>query len=334
METTTKISWEQVKELLPEKTHLYYVDYNDSLDNSLDVIQECIHEGNHDALYEKIDDWWSDGVDLSYEKGELKKAIIRKFDLDEDAADEIMDEYEDEIRDQLHDCDDSDVIKDLLRNTSKKAMFYDTGYYVESESWAWSEKRVKQERQLIKKQLGLRGISEGNNHAIDMMLRQASYGGRLVLYFYDNVGDYIKIDEKFNTISFRNPHIAVINNSNGSGDHCDLEAVAIKLPINKENLFICKEVRYSYTHDTCGMYDNWCEGTTVSFETKRLRNKRTVEESSINDHLAREKELNRVYKNGGCTAGDMDITRHRNTVYINDYPCGNRCKDCGNFWID
>jgi hypothetical protein len=334
METTIKITWEQVKELLPEKTYLYYIDYNDDLDNSLDTVQECIHEGNYDALCEKIDGWWPEGVDLSYEIGELKDTLVNKFDLEEYEADEIMDEYEDEIQEQLHERDDSDPIKDLLRNTSKKAMFYDTGYYVESESWAWTEKRVKQERQFIKKQLGLRGISEENNQAIEMMIRQASYGGRLVIYFYDDIGDYISIDGKFNTISFKNPHIAIINNSNGSGDDCGLKAVEIKLPINKENIFICKEVRYSYTHDTCGMYDNWCEGTTVSFETKKIKGKRTVEESSINDHLAREKELNRVYKNGSCTAGDMDITRHRNATYVNDYPCGNRCSDCKTFWID
>lgn len=334
METTTKITWEQVKELLPEKTHLYFVDRNDNLNNSLDTVQECIHEGDYDALCEKIDGWWPEGIDLSYEKGQLKSAIVTRFDIDEDEADEVMEEFEDEIRDALHDRDDSDPIDDLFRNTGKKTMFYDTGYQVESESWNWPEKRVITERQAIKKQLCLRGISEGNDHAIDMMIRQASYGGKLVLYFYDDPKDYIKLDENVKTLSFRNPHIAIINNSNGSGDHCDLEAVTVKLPINNENIFICSEVRYSYTHDTCGMFSNWCEGTTVSFETKSLRRKGVIETSTINDHIAREKKLDKIFRDGGCTAGDMNYDRHRNTTYTNDFPCGNKCPTCGTFWID
>ena len=32
--------------------------------------------------------------------------------------------------------------------------------------------------------------------------------------------------------------------------------------------------------------------------------------------------------------GDMNISRHKETPYRNDYPCGSRCEDCGTFWID
>ena len=36
----TKITWEEVKELIPDSVSLYYVDYRDSLDDHLDVLQE------------------------------------------------------------------------------------------------------------------------------------------------------------------------------------------------------------------------------------------------------------------------------------------------------
>jgi hypothetical protein len=334
METKTKITWEEVKELLPKTVSLYYVDYRDDLDEHMGLLQECIHEGVMDSLWEKVDEWYVDGADTSYYRDKLRNDLQNKFDLENDEVDEIMEEFDDDIRDTLYDRDDSDVVKDLIRNTSKQAMFYDTGYEVAPDSWSWSEKEIKKERQDIKRQLGLRALTEQQNNDIDMMIRQASYGGRLVIYFYDSVDDFIAIDGDYKVITFKNPHIAIIDNCGGSGDHCYVGGVTVKLPLEKENIFICEATSYSYTHDVCGMVSNWCDGTTVGFVKPKLRNKRKVTESSLNAHLERDKKLNETYRKGGCTAGDMDITRHRNAVYVNDYPCGNRCKDCGTFWID
>ena len=36
---TIKLDWEQVKELLPNRVSLYYVDYRDSLDEYVEFIQ-------------------------------------------------------------------------------------------------------------------------------------------------------------------------------------------------------------------------------------------------------------------------------------------------------
>ena len=46
----------EVLELLPEKTSLVYVDYRDSLDEQPKLLQECIHNGNMDVLYEQLND--------------------------------------------------------------------------------------------------------------------------------------------------------------------------------------------------------------------------------------------------------------------------------------
>ena len=334
MKTKIKIKWEEVKELIPKTVSLYYVDYRDNLDNSMDTIQECIHEGNMDSIYEKVDEWYVDGADTAHYREELRNDLQNRYDLEDDEVDEIMEEFYDEISDTLYNRDDSDVVKDLLRNTAKQAMFYDTGYEMESESWCWTEKEVKKERQNIKRHLCLKGLTDEQDKVLDMMIRQASYGGRLVIYFYDDVDDFIRIDESFKTISFKNPHIAIIDNYNGSGDHCYIGGVEIKLPLIKENIFICKTTSYSYTHEVCGMYSNWCEGTIVQFKTKKLKRKGIIEESSLNDYLEREKKLNKVFNSGSCTAGDMKYERHRNMEYINNYPCGNRCGNCGTFFID
>lgn len=325
-----EITFEQVKELIPEMVSLYYVDYRDSFDNHMELIQDCIHEGNHDALYEKTDEWFLAADDREYYLKELTKDLAKRYELEDDDAEEIVKHYLDEIMEVLWDRDDSTPVKDLLSNTREESMFFDTGYYMDGDSWAWDEKRVTKERQLIKRMLGLRAIGEGNDAAIDSMIRQANYGGQIVLYFYDNPTDYIGLEET--TIKFRNPVIACINTGNGSGDHCELEGCEIKLPYIKDNLFICRTIRYSYVHEVCGMVHDWCSGVTVTFDKKKSKKK--VEESSLSKEQARDKELTKIFKAGGCTFGDMDISRHKDTEYINSFPHGWKCKKCGTFWID
>lgn len=113
---TIKLTWEQVKELIPERVSLYYVDYNDNLNGQLDLLQKCIDDKNLDALYEKIDDWYIDGADTEYYIKELKADIEQKYDIED--AEYILNEFQDEIRDELYNRDDSNIVKDLLKNTS------------------------------------------------------------------------------------------------------------------------------------------------------------------------------------------------------------------------
>jgi hypothetical protein len=79
------------------------------------------------------------------------------------------------------------------------------------------------------------------------------------------------------------------------------------------------------------MVSNWADSTKVELTSANVGDIR----KSVNAELQQvEAKYNHTYKKGGCTFGDMDTYRHRNVIYINNYPCGNKCKDCGNFWID
>ena len=49
---------------------------------------------------------------------------------------------------------------------------------------------------------------------------------------------------------------------------------------------------------------------------------------------ALEAKYEETYRKGWCTFGDTKYDRHRNTKYINQYPCGSHCMQCGQFWID
>lgn len=330
----TKATRQQVIDLLPKQVSLTYVDYRSDLSDHLDVIQECIEQGEWCPLDEKIFDWFDESrwEGVRYVMDELRDDIEREFDLDEDEAQELMDEYEDWIRDEIYERDDSDTISDLFRNTPDESVFYDTGIYVESESWSWSEAQIRLERMRIKHELGIMSHSKDDDD-IDMMLRQASYGGRLVIYFLSDMKELIVIDPKFNAVKFRNPVIAVINNGNGSGDHCELTGgVTVTMPLERSRFFIDKTTSYSYVHEVCGMVRDWCDSTVMEFTT--IEEVPELPESSMAARRKREAELDKVFKAGGCTPGDMKFTRHRNTTYVNDFPCGNRCTKCGTFWID
>lgn len=117
--TTTKITFEDLKDLLPKTTSLYFVDYNDNLDEHTDLIQKCIDDKNYDVLYEAIDEWYLDSPHYAFEylDEELKSDICKKFNIEEDKAKELLEEYRDEIRDHYYSVDDSTVLKDLVRNS-------------------------------------------------------------------------------------------------------------------------------------------------------------------------------------------------------------------------
>ena len=62
--------------------------------------------------------------------------------------------------------------------------------------------------------------------------------------------------------------------------------------------------------------------------------KKKLSKSHMTEHQRQEAEYVKTFRKGGCTAGDINISRHRDVYYINDYPCGHKCPHCGTFWVD
>lgn len=108
-----------VKSLMEQSYTLLWTDYNDNLDNHLDVIRRCLDKQNCEYLLEKVDEWYSDAeceaVHGIMEK--LKEECFVFNDFDEHEVDAFFDEHEDAIRDEIYSRNDSDVVKDLIRNT-------------------------------------------------------------------------------------------------------------------------------------------------------------------------------------------------------------------------
>ena len=139
-------------------------------------------------------------------------------------------------------------------------------------------------------------------------------------------------------LEFRNPEIVIVNTEVGAGSNRDI-AATLQMPYHKGCFTHDSAFNYDYTNAVCGMVSNWCEGSTMCLGVNQLEI--AFEERSLGGcctSLSAKAETERKYivkyNKGGCTFGDMCYTRHRNVKYINAFPCGSRCMDCGTFWVD
>ena len=166
------------------------------------------------------------------------------------------------------------------------------------------------------------------------LVQNASYGGELRIYFnamFDKLLTHNQ-DADFRTIRFYGDIVVAIADSrNGSGSDITLP-IDITLPFKRNNLFVDSQVHYSYANEICGMSNEWCDSTR--WETGMKPSKGSILTSKMAEHQLQEAEYEKTFRAGKCTFGDMNYTRHRNTLYINEFPCGNKCPHCGTFWVD
>ena len=170
---------------------------------------------------------------------------------------------------------------------------------------------------------------------IDSILQNAGGGGELRIYFSNNLEAVISdTDDDFKQIHFKGSFaIAVYNACEGSGD---FEYINIDktFPFVRENLYTSKSDKY-HLEDCFGMCSDWLDKSCApSFSMKPAPKTQKLTTSKNAERIAKEIELNKVFKAGGCTFGDMDFNRHRGVYYSNEVPCGHRCPHCGTFWID
>ena len=324
----SEITKENLIDLLDKHYELIYVDYRDVLYDHLDRVQDAI-QGNYEPLDELIDDcYWDDSDSLHYIlKESLPQEIKRKYnELEDDEIEELIEEYEDDLSEAIHERDESDPLKDLIRNTGEVVFFYDIATETE-----WND-NIDENVKIIKKALKIKLKDETYDKVLRSLVINAYYGGRLVIYFNAKISKWMDINNENFVIEFTNPVIALIDNENGSGNHEEFDGLTVKFPFNKENLFIDKATHYSYVYDVCGLDESFCNSTKPKLYKSKNKNK--IEKSSLHDHLEQEKKYDKIYNYGKCSFGDMNSKRHRNTEYINNFPCGTKCKDCGTFWID
>lgn len=322
---------EGVKGLLDTYYELICTDYRDNFDDHLDAVQDAINSQDPGALDDLVfgEGWFVETEDESveYALDELAKKVCRQFGVDEEDAEQFVEEHETEIKDEIYDRSTSRPVDEMLRYTKHPVCFYDTGVEILFEHD--NEALLAANLVLIKDVLNIR--TDAYDGKLALMLAQAWNGGRLVVYFREDVRRLLKIGE-MTTIHFKNPAVAIIDTCDGSGDDTSLPGHEFSLTLKVENIFIDRTIKYNYTYSVCGMDSSWCDCTRVSFS--QTGDAPQVTKSTL--HMERDVEAvyNLTFRNGGCTEGDRDMRRHRGVYYSNDYPAGTRCPHCGTYWPD
>jgi len=321
---------EIIAEIKKNQPEIYW-DYRDEM--SKENIDKIF--SSEDGLNDVENEIWDLNIDYvcDLEHERCKDLISESEDkINEELNSEDSEEWEEEFNDFAREyiCVDMDL-KGLLRNNRDEVFFYDTCEEFGDQCFNSAMDKYNDIRR-IKKTLGIK--TNQFDAKLRELLNNASYGGNLVVYFAADVltlRDYVFSETK-KFITFKgNVSIAITDTCNGSGHDVCINH-SFKLPFNPENLFYEDTIKYNYSWAVCGMCRDWCSGTDWGFElaTKKVKTK----ESSLNAAIAKDREYKRVFASGKCTFGDMDLTRHRNAPYVNEYPCGNRCLDCGTFFID
>lgn len=119
MEEQKTLTLDFVKSLMEQSYTLVWTDYNDNLDNHLDIIRKCLEKQNCECLWEEVDKWYFEAEWNAVREiiDKLKEKCTEFYDFDEDEADAFFDEHDDEIRDEIYSRNDSNVIKELISNT-------------------------------------------------------------------------------------------------------------------------------------------------------------------------------------------------------------------------
>ena len=327
--------WEQY---MPDYVNLYYADYRDSLGGHEDLLQKCISNNSMYPLSETIFDWWD------YPEGIYLDEIRGKMEADD--LEDVYEECEEEIKEWLWNHDKSTPIEDLLRNTSSLNAYYSLG--VEVDGWheafmcqPWCDETDAQKAYKIRSALGIKKGTPEADKIMNIVLN-ANYGGNVRIYFemqkfqnYISGNEYDEASNKqdFKSIQFKGGFmVAVWNPCEGAGYFKKIE-LNLNVPFIRDNLFISGMDKYSIER-SCGMCSDWLSKTDEpTCLLTKAKNKKKVARSANADNLKREAELTKIFKAGGCTAGDMDMSRHRDVYYDNNVPCGHHCPHCGTFWI-
>lgn len=317
----------------PNLVYLYNVDRDQDLcgKRHAALLQECVSDNDIYPLYEEVSDWF-----FGCESYEID-CIRRDMEKDGLPADEFED-HEDEIRDYLFENNNSDPVADLLNNTGPITCFYSLGIQT-SDMWnngldPWFYGDAKKEAYSIRRALKIKK-DDPRAKSIEIIMNNATYGGELRIYFKRDLRDLMSSDEDedFASIRFKGRFpVAIHNACNGSGDYEKID-LDVTLPFLRPNLFVSESENWNLENvfGLCGDWLKTCDKPTLDHTPVKSK---SIKKSLTSDFLKREKELDNIFKSGKCTPGDMKMSRHRNVEYINDFPCGHKCKDCGTFWID
>lgn len=307
----------------PRGVDLVYIDYRDEIESAEDrekILQEP------DEAYEVIDGRTGWISDAQYES---VRHIEDEYYRQHDEVD-LSEEDREELQTWCYEHDISDPLKDLLKNTRREYMYYDTGVYIEPLDYTGAGEVKKRARAIAKK---LKLDYQKHEGALIELVENAYYGGQLVILFENNISEFLA-DAKY--IKFNgSAEVCLMDRGQGSGHSVNI-GDPLLFEFVRDNLHTDKgDNGYSYAYDVCGLVGGIMEdGVLTNKKEQDIIRVKTNEDRKAQ----REREAEYIKRwnkgKGTCTFGDMNIRRHASAPYRNDYPCGNKCEKCGTFWID
>jgi len=311
---------------------LVYIDRGDSMDENTDGLASMLREG---GLYDTHSDWIADAQyeGAQYIVEEYEKTLEDRED-DEDREDENRD-----MREWLYEMDTSTPEMDLLRNTSNKLFFINTPDGFEKHSHLNEDGNYcdgNNAKTLIKKYARTGEQTKEIQDTCD----ESFYDAPASFYFSADPSDVYRGlwgegNEGAKYIQIDGAYFGTVDRSCGSNwlgqNNC------FKIVIPREcflaNVYMDEEKGTGYGWGDIAGRSGYDEAGICAVNTKKhgyLKIEGTtspaqLREKALADKWSREKV---------CTAGDMNINRHKEKPYSNVYPCGNRCTACGTFWID
>lgn len=324
--STTERPWEAY---LPDHVNLYYVDYNNNLNNSTELVAECVKKNSFEPLSEKIFDWWD------FPEGEYLAEMQRNMENDDVEWD---DDWQDDIIDKLLDLDKSTAEENLIRNTCSFNCYYDLGYHVD-EPFGGSEEEHEEEINGICETLGV-ALDSPMRSKIEDLFFNACYGGRLRIYFPGEIKQLISHNgwesnsKDFSTIRFKGKfRVCIMDLCNGSGDFQDDVELDVDYHFKRDCLGFSELDHYGFEEvfgDDCMI----SHSETPELLHESSESNKEIDDAELKAIREKEEKYNATFAAGKCAIGDKDMNRHRDVEYINSIPCGWHCPHCGMFWID
>lgn len=323
---TTKQAIKKLENNYSHGIDLVYTDYRDYFEDAKQL--NNVLQKNDDALD------WNCIADSQYET--IDYLIKETFTTDE------LESMDDEIKraccDWFLDHDTSDPLHDSLKNTPSQFFFYDLGIEIEPSEYHsfmcdgfTSEQEQTKECNKIFEALKLKKTAT-NKKVIRELYANANYGGSLVVLFVAKPTDAHDISEGHNAITFVDPYICIMDRVNGSGYDIKIDGI-FTLPFKRGRLNLDAGVSgYSYSGDVCGLCK---DGYDTEWKISKMRQKKVAaEKTSIEKYNEKVAEWDKIKKETGKCSFDDPRFKSHDTLYVNEIPCGNKCKVCGRFFID
>lgn len=310
------------KEEWPKGQDMVYIDYRDDLTDK--QAQEIIQIGYSEDL--ENGSWIWESQEDSYRQILPEIARLTGF-REEDLRND------DSLRDEIISNDTSNPMKDLLRNTSRKAMFYDLEFDDEGDN---VDERSKQIAKVLK-------ISyKKYQKELTELTANAFYGGRLCFYWYGDIEDLLPVENPdFKYIRIEDPEICIMDRMNGSGHSVKFQGLRIEADLKRKNIWLDKEAPgYSYGYDVCGLSMDAMENQvrlgmkTISKKEGYVKLEKSKKETELEKHAKKEKKWDEDLKENICHVDDPRYDSH-DFEYFNQPPmCRHECKRCHRIIMD